>query len=299
MKNYYIFVILLILFSSCKDDTERPKALEENINVENRKDDINLNISLLLDLSDRIDTTKYHNKTMQNYLRDAGYINSVINAFTSHLKQKKVRKMDDKIALYFDPEPKNQKINLISQELKFNVTRQNATLELFDEIESAYKEKPQRIYELAISDGNYIGSDTWNFFKTKLEDYCIEENHRNILIVLTDGYMFHKDNQRKNENKTSYITPQYIRLWRLNNENWETEFEEKGYGFIPASQNLDNLDVLVLGLNPDNKNTYEEEVLRKYWSNWLESMNVNYFEIKSNDLPSNMDKIVNDFILKN
>jgi len=111
--------------------------------------------------------------------------------------------------------------------------------------------------------------------------------------------MFHIDNRRKNNNKTSYLRPQDIRSWGLNDENWETEIEQKGFGFIPASQNLESLDVLVLGINPDKKNTYEEEVLRKFWSNWLDDMDVRYFEIKTNDIPSNMDKVIQEFILQN
>ncbi|MFC7356724.1 hypothetical protein ACFQO1_03420 [Jejudonia soesokkakensis] len=301
MKNSFIYIIILtILACACKNDNDDKKELKKNtVQIDNIKDETNLNISILLDLSDRIDTIKYPNEAMQNYLRDIGYINSVITAFTTHLKQKKVRKMNDKIALYFDPEPKNQKINKISQELKFDITRQNVTLELFDEIQKAYTEKPKQIYELAISDGNYVGSDTWNFFKSKLKDYCIEDDHRNILIILTDGYMFHIDNKRKNDNKTSYLRPQDIRSWGLNDEKWESEFKQKGFGFIPASQNLQNLDVLVLGLNPDKKNTYEEEVLRKFWSNWLEDMDIRYSEIKTNDIPSNMDKVIQEFILQN
>ena len=37
----------------------------------------NLNISVLLDLSDRIDTIKYSNPSMEFYQRDLGYLKSV------------------------------------------------------------------------------------------------------------------------------------------------------------------------------------------------------------------------------
>ena len=54
---------------------------------------------------------------------------------------------------------------------------------------------------------------------------------------------------------------------------------------------------MVLGINPDKKNPYEQDVVVKYWSDWFEAMKVNKYEIKSAGLPSNMDKIIKDFIL--
>ena len=51
----------------------------------------NINISLLLDLSDRIDSSLYPNPSMEYYKRDLGYITSVANAFEFHVKKKKIR----------------------------------------------------------------------------------------------------------------------------------------------------------------------------------------------------------------
>jgi len=81
----------------------------------------NLNISILLDLSDRISPKKYPNKSMEFYLRDVGYINSVAEAFTNHVRAKKVRKVNDKMQLFFDPAPLNPEINALSKELKISV----------------------------------------------------------------------------------------------------------------------------------------------------------------------------------
>ncbi|WAC03375.1 hypothetical protein N7U66_07530 [Lacinutrix neustonica] len=142
-----------------------------------------------------------------------------------------------------------------------------------------------------------MGSDTWRFFKTKVNDYCVDENFRNILIVLTDGYIYHKDTKMKEAKLTSYLTPQVIRSFKLNTKDWENDIAEKQFGFIPANNDLSNLEILVLGINPDTKNPYEEEVIKKYWSDWFDAMKVNRYVIKSAALPSNMDKIIKDFIL--
>lgn len=298
MKKYYIICLFIpLIYLSCDEEKERNNATIKEAGLTKKKDAKNLNISLLLDLSDRIDTVKYHTPSMEQYERDAAYIEIVARAYVNHMRQKRMGVLNDKIAVFFDPEPQNSDINKISQDLKFYITRNNATLEIFDEIEKAYTEKPGKIYELALQDGNYVGSDTWGFFRNKVKDYCIEEGYGNILVIFTDGYMYHMNNKRKEGNKTSYLTPQDIKSFGLNKSNWQDLLEEKEFGFIPATGKLNNLEVLVIGINPDPKNPYEEEVIRKYWGDWFDKMEVARYDIKSTTLPSNMDKIITDFIL--
>lgn len=291
---------------SCASETENKKKIEDdetNSTVKKNEKSTNLNISILLDLSDRIDTTKYNNPSMQFYKRDVWYLKSVAEAFQNEIKYKKSRHLDDKIQLYFDPEPLNPKINDLSNQLKFHVTRDNGTIDYINEISSAYYLVGLEIYEQALRDANHEdGSDTWGFFKNKVKDYCIDENYRNILVILTDGYIFYEDNNLNEGNSSSYITPKKIRDKNLNKKNWKEVLEFNKHGFIPVDQDLSNLEVLVLGVNPinTNNNDYDYDVLKKYWSDWLFGMGLDEenFEFKMADLPSNMDKIIKDFILK-
>lgn len=300
MKNYrslvYLFILIII---SCGNDPKEEKANVKESLVVAKKESVNLNVSLLLDLSDRIDTVKYHNETMEYYLRDIGYIESISNAFISHLSLKKKRTIDDRIAVYFNPAPKNKKINQISKDLKFQVNRGNATTELFDNIKSVYSNKPREIYEQTLEDDKYVGSDVWSFFKTKVKSFCIEEKSRNILIILTDGYLYHIDNIRKENNLSTDLTPQSIKEKRLNKANWEQKFNDENYGFIPATNELNDLEVLVLGINPAKGNVYEDDIIKAYWENWFDKMGVGYYELRNADLPSDMEKIINEFISKN
>ena len=68
----------------------------------------NLNISFLLDLSDRIDPKKNPSTAMQYYQRDVQYIKSVEKAFINHVKQKKIIQLKDQMQVFFDPAPQNQ-----------------------------------------------------------------------------------------------------------------------------------------------------------------------------------------------
>lgn len=300
-KIFNLSITFLIVLSSisCKNDKPEDKNETKIPTSSELKPSANenLNISFLLDLSDRINSKKYPNASMEYYLRDVAYIKSVSEAFDLHMRSKKVRQMKDQMQVFFDPEPLNSNINSISHSLKYTVDRSNASLELLDEIKNIYATKPLEIYDLAIKDNNFVGSDTWRFFKDKVKDYSISEDHRNILVIFTDGYIYHENTKMKEGNKTSYITPQVIRNYTLNTNNWEEKMEKKEYGFIPATSNLENLEVLVLGLNPDPKNPYEKEVLMKYWKDWFENMGVGRYEIKTADLPADLDKIIKAFIL--
>ncbi len=299
INNYIVLVIISILLCSCTSEQKNEKTASKNLQKKSNKPEKtdNLNISFLLDLSDRINPQKYPNPSMDYYQRDVAYIKSVAEAFDIHLRTKRVRTMNDKIQLFFDPEPLNQDINVISNNLKFKVTKDNASTQLLDEILDAYSTKPIEIYNLAIKDNKYIGSNTWKFFKNKVFDYCIEFGYKNILVVLTDGYIFHKNTKIREENLTTYLTPQDIRSFKLTSSNWKNRLEKEMFGFMPATDNLSDLEVLVLGINPDQKNPFEEDIVKTYWSNWLTTMKVKRFEIKNADLPSNMDKLIKDFIL--
>jgi hypothetical protein len=294
--NIKLTTILLIsvITSSCKND-----AADTNKGPIKTKDvSENLNISLLLDLSDRISPTKYPNPTMEYYLRDVGYINSVSEAFTEHIRSKKIIRAHDKIQLFFDPTPLNPEINKISQDLKIEINKGNVSKELIKNIKTTYGSNPLEIYNLAIKDGNYVGSDIWRFFKTKINDYCVEKEYRNILVILTDGYIYYKDTQMREGNLTTYLTPELINSNKLNSPEWNKKIMNQKLGFLKANNDLSNLEILVLGINPSPKNPYEEDILKTYWTNWFQTMKVKRFEIRNADLPSNMDKIIKNFISK-
>ncbi len=299
MYRYTIF--LWVIFFSCKNDKQEEVVQETTTDYTTTKlssNRPNLNISILLDLSDRINPEKYPNSAMEFYLRDLGYIKSIAQSFEIHLRNKKSIKINDNIKLFIDPEPADKNLNEKINSLKMSFTKNNATKDFILKTSKRYDSISRLIYESAIKDNRYVGSDTWRFIKTKVKDYCIEEGHRNILVILTDGYIFHKDNKIREANLTTYLRPQDIRKFKLNNSKWKDIIHNKGFGFIPASNNLQNLEILVLGINPDKKNPYEEDVIRKYWSDWFDDMKVNNYQIKTAALPSYMDKIIKDYILK-
>jgi hypothetical protein len=255
----------------------------------------NLNISFLLDLSDRISPAKHPSAAMPYYKRDIEYIKSIEKAFVNHAKSKKIIKLNEQMQVFFDPTPQDPSINAISQSLKIKVDR-NTTKASLSAIDKTFAEIPQKIYLSAIKSNKYFGSNIFSFFQKKVKNYCILGNHRNILVILTDGYMYHADSKYVNGNQSSYITPAYIKSKKLNTINFKTDMAKNKIGFIPATSGLKDLEVIVIGINPSKSNPFEEEVINQYWSDWLKEMGVKTFYLYGAELPSDIDPLLQKII---
>ena len=295
MKNIIFLISFFLLITSCKKDKLTKEILEETayktVKLSGKRAD--LNISILLDLSDRINPNLHPNKTMEFYKRDIGYIKSIAQSFEIHIRNKKTRQINDKIQLFIDPEPEEKELNNKIKELKISFDRNNAKRNLILQTSKKYEKITESIYEAAIKDNSYIGSDIWRFFKNKVEDYCVEDGYRNILIILTDGYMYHENSKKRVKNRSTYLTHKYI----VNNRISNNTIDKKDFGYISSVDNLDNLEIIVLGVNPNKNSLNEEDVIHSYFEKWFTEMNVNSYKLYNSDLPqytkSKIDKFIN------
>ncbi|RZJ51360.1 MAG: hypothetical protein EOO19_00840 [Chryseobacterium sp.] len=284
MKKIFYLLVIISLASCCKKvDPPIPTLTEVDTN--------NINVSILIDLSDRIDPATNPNPTMEYFQRDTEYIKSIEKGFLNHIKSKKIITYNDQMQVYFNPEPSDPKMNEFTKELKVSFDK-NTSKEYFDSVEKKYYELPLNIYQSAIHDGKFVGSDIWEFFRNKVKDYCIKDDHRNILFILTDGYMYHIDSKFSQEKKTSYLTTKLIKANNLTDTNFKTTIEKNKFGFVKANDDLSNLEVIVLGINPEKGNPFEEGVIKEYWENWFKEMKIKNYQIKSADLPSNLEPII-------
>lgn len=279
MKSTLLSILLPLLITAAfvKESKAQPKQ--------------NLNISFLLDLSDRIDPKK----NPGIYQRDLQYIKSAQKAFLNHVRGKKMLLLKDQMQVFFNPLPNIPNINQLSQQLKVDFNPKTSKKDFVD-IDKFYTDNPAKIYQRAIKDGNYIGSDIWRFFKNNVREYCIKPHHRNILVILTDGYMYHKDSKIDVGGKSSYITPQFLSIKKLTTADYQSIMKKNNLGFIAFPYNLKELEIMVLGINSSVKNPYEEDVIKQYWADWFKAMKVKKFELRITDLPSSLDPIIENFI---
>lgn len=287
MKKIFYLLLISALFIQC-GKPENPRT--ENP-VPNNNSAKNLNVSILIDLSDRIDPEKNPNPTMEYFQRDTEYIKAIEKGFLDHIKSKKVIQLNDKMQVFFNPEPLDSKMNELTKELKVSFDK-NTTKENISLVEKKYSGLPLQIYKSAIKDKKYVGSDIWEFFKNKVKDYCIKDDHRNVLFILTDGYIYHKDSKFSEGQKTSYLTPELVKSLKLNSSDFKTKMQDKNLGFVKANDDLENLEVIVLGINPAKGNPFEADVIKEYWENWFTEMKIKNYQIKSADLPSNIEPII-------
>lgn len=292
MKKIFFLLMIISLVSCCKKESGTTDNNKKGTII---PDPNNLNVSILIDLSDRIDPETNPNPTMQYFQRDTEYIKAIEKGFLNHVKSKKIITYDDQMQVFFNPEPLDPKMNQFTKDLKVSFDK-NISKDYFTSVEKKYSELPLNIYQSAINDGNYVGSDIWEFFKNKVKDYCIKDDRRNILFILTDGYMYHQNTKFEEKNgssyKTSYLTTKLIKANNLTTSNYKDVIKKNGYGFVKANDDLKNLEVIVLGINPEKGNPFEEGVIKEYWENWFKDMKIKTYQIKSADLPSNIEPII-------
>lgn len=306
-RNIYFFVLFLfVLIYACKKDNKESEAsfveLEKlkdlSINcpefILNNKHN-NLNISILLDLSDRIEKDKIKGK-------DSAYLSILSKSFIDHVKKKKMILLEDRIQLFFNPAPSSSDINSIAQKLKIVFNKASSKLHI-EKALSNYASYPSKLYDLAMIDakssGNFPGSDIWRFFQDNVKDYSIDKCHRNILVILTDGYMYHEETIMTDKNRTSYLTPKSLEKLHLNHNSWTKQMEEENLGFIPATTGLQDLEILVLGIDSQNKkHPYAKNIIKAYWSKWFTEMGIKKYKIKNVDVPTSIEKVISDFLIK-
>lgn len=269
------------------ENNEQGTANQEKVStVGNPKQ---LNITILLDLSDRIDPTKYPSKP-EHYERDIDIVDYFTEIFKKDMEEKGAYNANGKMKVIFSPRPDDDEINEIASQLTIDLSTAKTTKDkkaIFDNVSATYKNNLERIYKKSIESKSYPGSDIWRFFKNDVVDYAVSDdaNYRNILVLITDGYLYHKDSKDKKGNRSMSLTPQDIQANGFRSDNWSEKFEKGDYGYITTRDDLNNLDILVLEINPSPDHKNDEDVIKAYLSKWFKEMNVNKFELYNSDLP--------------
>lgn len=303
MKKIVSFIFAsFIAFSSiqCGKETNKNKASEEGgANGSTPTQEKQLNITFLLDLSDRIDPTKNPN-TPEHYQRDIAIINEFVSTFKNDMEKKGGYKAKGKMKVIFSPQPQDSNINKIASELNIDLSNVDVKEKknVFENVSESFVKNLEIIYQTTIQNKNYIGSDVWRFFKNDVKDYAIsnDENYRNILVILTDGYLYHTNSKDQQGNRSAYVVPESINSNKLYGNNWRDTFEKGDFGYITTRQDLENLEILVLEVNPIKTRLSDEDVMKAYLEKWFKEMKVKKFEIYNTDLPSNTKLRIEKFL---
>ncbi|MDR0733272.1 MAG: hypothetical protein LBF08_04335, partial [Dysgonamonadaceae bacterium] len=167
---------------------------------------------------------------------------------------------------------------------------------VYDTITELFAQNLAEIYQQSIQTSNWEGSDIWHFFKNDVKDYCIEKDptYRNILIIFTDGYIYHKESVYSNANRYSYLLENNIRKFRT--MDWKDKIDKDDFGLITENHDLNNLEVLVLEISAENNNNkIDEDILKYVIEKWFKEMSISKYKIYSTDLPANTKMRIDNF----
>ena len=258
-----------------------------------------LNISILLDLSDRINPQKYP-ATPEHFQRDIENIKTITEFFKSDMERLGAYKAKGKIRVFFLPHPDDSEINSIAGKLKIDCSKMDnrGRKEVHDSITELFAQNLGEIYRQTIAQTiDWPGSDIWRFFKDDVKDFCIEKDstYRNILIVFTDGYLYHKQSVQNNKNRFSYLLDRNLKPYRKS--DWKQPVEQNDFGIMTERNDLNNLEVLVLEVSAENStNKIDEDIISFVLKKWFEEMNVSRYEVYRSDLPANTKTRIENFL---
>jgi len=305
-KHVFLSVILYA-FAGCGEPPAGadPKSKKDEFPLITASSGKDLNISVLIDLSDRINS-QIDQRQPKQAERDINIINILSAAVKKNVAAHGSFKAKARYNVYFHPEPADKNMRDIASKLSVNWVGSNDMQHAkqnkiqYQQLEGNFANGLKDIYSIADKSSSYPGSDIWRFMKDEAKIKCIEQDtsYRNILIILTDGYLYYKEGKQQSSNRFNYIersTPQFA---RFRDPKLLAEFDRQDYGLIPATTRLGNLEVLVLECRPEEAYPQDFDIMQKYWCKWFREMGVKHAEIYKSQQPAYQEKIIAGFLGK-
>ncbi|MBR1556358.1 MAG: hypothetical protein IJ647_01155 [Prevotella sp.] len=225
--------------------------------------------------------------------RDLAIVGHIADYFRGQTVGPKILQSKNNIKVFFYPAPNSSDIATLAEDLCIDITKFNGVEKRVVLDGDANQGKPSlkerfnknlsAIYAKALAAKEFPGCDIWDFFSNKQVDaQCMREGFRNILIILTDGYLFDEKHKVQHGDSLSWVTAS-----SLKNPNTALIVNRKG---------LDNLEVRILEVNPTDIN--HRDKLVSVLENWLKGMGVKEenITVSQTDLPSNTQTIVDSFL---
>jgi len=304
MRYCYLLSILLLLLGCGQAEvkSEAKKAPGEityqSAVFSNDKNSPQLNITLLLDLSDRIAPSK---NAVNHYERDTALIGYFIDMFLNEIRVKGTHLAKGKFRVMFYPVPPVAEIGRIVHELDIDLAAMKEPVDkknVFKNFRPQAMRNITALYSGAIKRDKWPGADIWGFFN-KNTDLAIEPNpaYRNLLVIFSDGYLIEESVKFQDSNRYSYLTSSLLEKYKLrNNPQWQQRINELNFGLMTPPVNLSSLEVLFLEMNPLPNYQHEEDVLRTVLSKWFSEMKVKRSLVNATGFPEHTMKRIQRFL---
>jgi hypothetical protein len=315
MRSFIIaFLSVTIFLGACSEKSKTNQSIEI-IPI------YHYNIILAPDLSNRINMA-IHPKPL-----DDQSIISIVLSMTENILQLGYRETDQKdtysftfinpgLIRMFNVDVESLSLDFSqfssqSERMDFIKGRKDFVQNGLKEKKEAFASETQIIYGKALTESH--GADIWSFLENRLDETHIkvahkpfvflgktyQDEYRNILILLTDGYIESGQNLSTNgssEGNLSYdLSQSRIRSFRQayissGRADIQTFFEENNYGIVPLNNtHLKDLEILVLELYDRSLTVSgnatihptDADIIELFWTDWLQKSQIKRFELKS------------------
>lgn len=248
-----------------------------------------LNITVLLDLSDRIkqDDNTGNTKYIQLEKDSILLMNIQKSFYNNQAPNGKFKVVGNRIKVICYPYPQDvSKLEDMEFDMKVNDPNDisNKQKQLLS-MDSAWKTGISYIYRQAKvevdKDPKFPGSDIWSFFNGPVEVECVEDGYRNILLILTDGYIYHKNSWKKNGTVCRGILSETLKS--------QTAIE-------PINKEYENLEVMFLEINTSKGTPEEFDKIEKLLTDWCNNMGIQKVKVVQTNSPQTTKSYVDKFI---
>lgn len=244
--------------------------------------DLPLNISIYLDLSDRLK----RDLTPSQKERDTAIVGYIADYFKAQTLGPQILQSKNCMKVFFYPTPKSTEIATLAGDLSVDMQKYKGKDKrvALENMRSRFNENLNLIYDKALEADEFPGCDIWGFFSNKnnVDIQCIRKGFRNILVILTDGYLYDENHKVQNGDAYSYVTT--------------TTLKNPNSSLIVKRTGLEDLEVRILEVNPYDMNHHDQlvSVLEK----WLQEMGVKHdnITIAETALPNITQTIVESFM---
>ena len=227
-----------------------------------------LNLSVFVDLSDRITKEKDH---MKQDDKDKIILKELAKKFYNK-NAKKFSQSEDAFQIVFYPAPDGAQT--FAKDLYLDLSHLNSIPEKRNALlnfQESLSVGVDSLYASALRAGEFWGSDIWGYFsKDKVKDLH-KNGCRNVLIIITDGYIFDDNNKIKDGKNYSYILPQTLSI--------------SGSGLIPCKITHPDFEVYVIECNANPKTDFTK--MKSILDKWFKEMGIEEIDIQESDIPTN------------
>lgn len=244
-----------------------------------------MNISIFLDLSDRLVATGPNDNCPQME-KDTAIIGYVQRWFIQRQYKNRLQ-TGDRIQVLLYPNPDVANIANLQKKMMADFKLGSNKAESIKNNKKTMKDMPQvwanalsNIYGTTISTRHWVGSDVWGFFDVSAKRQCIKKGYRNILIILTDGYLYYRDTwQMTSQGTYTGITPRTA---------------DNQVAITPIDDDLSGLEVLFMEINPKKPAHFGK--IRHLLTEWCKGMGIEHVDVVRTDLPALTQSSIDNFL---